>query len=199
MPAAVFRQDMQVLILLDWHYNNKTMYKAKIRLIYKQVIEASTKNGFERAIISASYQEFLLKSQAYNPGGKLKTFTRMKDNDEGASSLHYKLSFPVLPFIDQLNHKIPVLTDTLGNNVLFENAAFELIESNTDTISAHKVALNYQTETLGLIDFMGEYLLLSKGIQEDNSPAETFVIRMQPGLSISSYEHVGQFAESNLQ
>jgi hypothetical protein len=176
------------------------MYKAKIKLIYKQVIEASSKIGFERAIISASYQEFLLKSQAYNPDGKLKTFSRMKENDGRANSLHYKLSFPVLPFIDQLNHKIPVLTDTLGNKVSFENAAFELIESSTETIAQHKVALNYQTETLNLIQFMGEYMLLAKEGPEDNdAPAETFVIRMQQGLSIKNYQEVSQFAVSSFQ
>ncbi|WP_295799803.1 hypothetical protein [Mucilaginibacter sp.] len=172
------------------------MYKAKIKLVYKQVIDAQSESAFEKAIIQASYQEFLLKSQAYNLDGKFKTFSRMKANDGRANSLHYKLSFSVLHFIDQLNNKIPVLKDNLGNKLAFETAAFELIESHTEDVQLHKVAINYQTETLMLIDFMGEYLLLTKDNPADNEPALTFVIKMQPDLSIATYQEIVEEAGS---
>lgn len=166
------------------------MYKAKIKLVYKQVIDAHSESAFEKAIIQASYQEFLLKSQAYNRDGKFKTFSRMKANDGRANSLHYKLSFSVLHFIEQLDNKIPLLKDNLGNKLAFETAAFELIESHTEDMQLHKVAINYQTETLMLIDFMGEYLLLTKDIPGGSEPANTFVIKMQPDLSIATYQEI---------
>jgi len=173
------------------------MYKAKIKLVYKQVIDAHSESAFEKAIIQASYQEFLLKSQAYNRDGKFKTFSRMKANDGRANSLHYKLSFSVLHFIEQLDNKIPLLKDNLGNKLAFETAAFELIESHIEDMQLHKVALNYQTETLMLIDFMGEYLLLTKDIPAGSEPANTLVIKLQPDLSIATYqeivEEVGSF------
>ena len=175
------------------------MYKAKIKLVYKQVIDASSESSFEKAIIHASYQEFLLKSQAYNADGKFKTFSRMKANDGRANSLHYKLSFSVLHFIEQLNSKMPVIKDNLGNKLSFDTAAFELIESHTEDSSLHKVAINYQTETLTLIDFMGDYLLLTKETVESNALLETFVIRMQPALSIITYQQINQFTVNNLQ
>jgi hypothetical protein len=175
------------------------MYKAKIKLVYKQVIDASSESSFEKAIIHASYQEFLLKSQAYNTEGKFKTFSRMKANDGRANSLHYKLSFSVLHFIDQLDHKIPVVKDNLGNKLSFDTAAFELIESHTEDGSLHKVAINYQTETLTLIDFMGDYLLLTSADANSNEPSETFVVRMQFGLSVLNYQEISQVAISTIQ
>jgi hypothetical protein len=168
------------------------MYKAKIKLVYKQVIDALSESAFEKAIIHASYQESLLKSQAYNKEGKFKTFTWMKANDGRANSLHYKLNFSVLHFIEQLDHKIPVVKDNLDNKLAFKTAVFELIESHTEDSSLHKVAINYQTETLTLIDFMGDHLLLTKDTFESSEPSETFVIKMQPGLSIMSYQEIDQ-------
>ena len=175
------------------------MYKAKIKLVYKQVIDAQSESAFEKAIIHASYQEFLLKSQAYNRDGKFKTFSRMKANDGRANSLHYKLSFSVLHFIDQLDNKIPVLKDNLGNKLAFETAAFELVESHTEDMQLHKVAINYQTEILTLIDFMGDYLLLTKETPANDEPANTFVVKMQPDLSIISYQAINQSAVSSWQ
>jgi hypothetical protein len=166
------------------------MYKAKINLVYRQVIDESSESAFEKAIFRASYQEFLLKSQAYNMDGRFKTFSKLKENDGRANSLHYKLSFSVLHFIAQLNNKIPVIKDNLGNKLTFETARFELIESHTEDISLHKIAIHYETPHFMLIDFMGEYLLLTDGEPVENKTAETFVVRMQPDLSVLSYREV---------
>jgi hypothetical protein len=164
------------------------MYKAKIKLVYRQVIDEASESGFEKAIFQASYQEFLLKSQAYNTEGKFKTFSKLKANDGRANSLHYKLSFSVGHFIAQLNNKIPLIKDNIGNKLSFETARFELIESHIEDISLHKVAINYETGFLTLIDLMGEYLLLAHDNLPENQRIETSVLRMQPDLSIISYQ-----------
>nr|WP_067058877.1 hypothetical protein [Mucilaginibacter sp. L294] len=159
------------------------MTKAIIKLTYKQVIDASSTGDFEKNVLFASYQEFLLKSQAYNPGNKLKTFSEMKNNDGRANSLHYKLSFVIGYFIETLKNKIPVVTDTLGNNITFEVPKFELIESDVTSIAAHKVAINYITGDLTLLNTIGEYLVLTAG-----NGQETFTLKMQDGLAITSYQ-----------
>ena len=166
------------------------MFRGKIKLVYKQEIGEKSESGFEKAIFQASYQEFLLKSQAYNPGLLFKTFSRMKEADGRANSLHYKLSFSVLHFISQLNHKMPVIKDNLGNKLTFETPRFELIESHIEDISLHKVAVYYETESLTLLEFMGEYLLLSNCNKAENELTETFVVRMQPNLSILNYQGI---------
>ena len=161
------------------------MAKTVIKLTYRQVIDASSTGDFEKNILSASYQEFLSKSEVYNPGNKLKTFSEMKNNDGRANLLHYKLSFVIGYFIETLKNKIPVLTDNLGNSVTFEVPKFELIESDVTTMAAHKVAINYITPELTLLNTIGEYLVLTAGSGE-----ETFTIKMQNGLSISSYQQI---------
>ncbi|MBL4677821.1 MAG: hypothetical protein JKY70_16705 [Mucilaginibacter sp.] len=161
------------------------MSKAIIKLTYKQVIDSSANTDFERGILSASYREFLLKSQAYNPGNMLKTFSEMKNNDGRANSLHYKLSFSIGYFIESLKNKIPVLTDTLGNNITFEVSHLELIESDITDISAHKIAINYITSDLLLMNTIGEYLVLSA-----NHGESTFTVKMQDHLAISSYHNI---------
>jgi len=164
------------------------MFKAKIKLVYRQVIDESSESAFEKAILQASYQEFLLKSQAYNPEGKFKTFSKMKANEGRANSLHYKLSFAVGHFIAQLDHKIPLIKDNLGNKLSFETARFELIESHIGDFSLHKVAINYETITLNLVELLGEYILLTHDDPADGEVLQTFILRMQPDLSIISYQ-----------
>ena len=168
------------------------MSKAQVKIVYRQVIDESCSSGFEKAVFQASYDEFLLKSQAYNQEGKFKTFSKIKTNDGRANSLHYKLSFSVGHFIAQLNNKIPVIRDNMGNKISFEIANFELIESHVEDISLHKVAINYETGLLQLIETMGEYLLLAKEYLPEQGPIETFVLRMQPDLSIVSYQELNQ-------
>ncbi|MBS1522013.1 MAG: hypothetical protein JST50_13510 [Bacteroidetes bacterium] len=168
------------------------MGKAKIKMVYRQVIDESCSSAFEKAIFQASYDEFLLKSQAYNREGKFKTFSKIKANDGRANSLHYKLSFSVGHFIAQLNNKIPVIKDNRGNKIAFEAANFEVIESHIEDISLHKVAINYETGLLSLIEIMGEYLLLCTDDLPEHGPIDTFVLRMQPDLSIVSFEEVDQ-------
>ena len=164
------------------------MCKAKIKLVYRQVIDESSESGFEKAIFKYSYQEFLLKSQPYNPDGKLKTFTKLKENDDRANSLNYKLSFTIGHFITQLNNKIPLIKDNLRNKLSFTAARFELIESHTEDISLHKVAINYETETMSLLELFGEYMLLTLSDPAESETVGTFILRMQPDLSIISYQ-----------
>ena len=164
------------------------METSLIKLVYKQVIDASSTGDFEQHVFNASYEEFLLKSQAYNLDGRIKTFTGLKTNDGRANSLHYKLSFVVGHFIERLNNTIPLLKDNLENSLPFETAKFELIESDITDKSAHKVAVNYITQTLTLCSVIGEYLVLAKGKVSADEPAETFTVKMQPNLSVISYQ-----------
>jgi hypothetical protein len=165
------------------------MYKAKIKLVYKQVIDESSESGFEKAIFKATYEEFLMKSQAYNPDGKFKTFNKLRAHDGRANSLHYKLSFAAGHFIEQLNNKIPLIKDNLGNKLSFETARFELIESHTEDISLHKLAINYETAEMTLLELFGEYMLLTQeNPEEKEDTINTFILRMQQDLSIVSYQ-----------
>jgi len=164
------------------------MAKALIKLAWKQVIDARSEGDFERKVFNASYQEFLLKSQAYNMDREFKTFTEMKINDGRANSLHYKLSFALGHFIAGLNNKIPGLRDNAGNNPVFEVPRFELLESDITDKAAHKVAIHYCTGVLTLLDTIEDYLVLAVGDTCIEQVAETFTLKMRPGLSVIYYK-----------
>ena len=161
---------------------------ALIQLAYKRVIDASATGNFEQKVFKATYEEFLIKSKAYNPGNKIKTFSALKAHDGGANSLHYKISLATGHYIDTLTHKIPSLTDNIDNPVLFDVARFELLESDIFDMSKHKIAIEFITQPLTLCSTMGEYMLLAYGPINTIEPAQTFVLKMQPDLSILNYQ-----------
>ncbi|HNP21988.1 MAG TPA: hypothetical protein PKM63_05390 [Panacibacter sp.] len=166
------------------------MQKALIKLIYRHIINSNASSGIEKLVFDASYSEFLLKSQAYNKDLRFQRFLQMKDADGRANSLHYKTSFAVIHIIEDFHNKIPFLQNTLGGNIAFDNFHFELVESSISDKSVHQLAINFITGDLTLIEVMGDYLLLSEGdkrILTTGNAIETFMLKMQAGLSIMSY------------
>lgn len=170
------------------------MATALIKLTYKHVIDANAETDFERNIFNATYQEFRIKSQAYNLNGDLKTFTEMKAKDSRANSMHYKMSFAGLHFLIPLNNKIPFLEDVLGNQLNYEQAVFELIESDITQIKAHRLSIKFITGTLMLHQVIGNNMILSLEdlLQDDRDFIDTFTLPMQPGLAITSYRELNK-------
>lgn len=166
------------------------MNKAIIRISYRQVISAQTTSEFEKDVWEESYQEFLMQSQTYYNGGSLTDFTSMREQNPKANSLHYKTGFSVGLFIKGLKNKIPGLYDTMNRNLNFTDHRFEIIESDTQNKSRHEVAIYYTTERFILQDVMGEYLLVAPIGRENYTGEECFLVKLQPNLSISSYQLV---------
>jgi len=173
------------------------MRAALVRLSFRQDIDAFMDGWFERGIIQATYDEFLLKSQAYNSAGKFKTFTEMVANDGRANSLHYKCCFPIAPYIELLKNNIPGLYDNSGKNIRFTQTQFNVIESDISNITAHKVSITYLTETITLLDNIGDYLLMAYGdlaedvLTQPLKPVENILLlKIVPGLSLTSYSRI---------
>jgi hypothetical protein len=169
------------------------MIKGLIKLAYRQKIDVANKGNFEKSVLSISYEEFLMKSQAYNTEQKFRTFKEMVLNDEKANSLHYKTGFAINNLIQELNKKIPELQDTLGKSLDFEMHKFEIIESDITNPAAHKVAITYITGVLTFFGNVGEYMLLAEGDKLDQAssePVDTFMVKIQDGLTVISYKQV---------
>ena len=166
------------------------MPSANITLAYKQVIDSTAAGLFEQQVLHASYMEYLLKSQTYNPQGKFKTFTELKAHDGRANSLHYKTGFAADGYISTLNKQIPHLHTTLDQSVAFSTYQFEVIESDITDKSRHKIAITYFTGPLILHAVIGNYLLLSDNYNVNETEKEipsTYLIELQKFLSINSY------------
>ena len=159
-----------------------------IKLSYRNIIDASSQNQFEKNVFNFSYEEFLLKSQAYNIDGKFKTFSELKTNDGRANSLHYKSGFAVAGFIETLNKKIPFLEDSSGKPVSFDICNFEIIETDITNRLFHIVALHFFTAALILKGSFGDFLVLAEEKNEALNPNEVFTLQLQPDISVVSYE-----------
>jgi hypothetical protein len=168
------------------------MKHALIRLAYRQVIDEKSKSSFEKNIFNASYDEFILKSQAYNTERKFRRFSEMMHHDGRANSLHYKLSFPVLPYMELLQKRIPLLQDNAGKYVLFDKWQFELIDSDIRNKAAHKMAIIYSTEIITVIETLGEFMLLAYGDRSESitDVEDCFVLKMQDKLSITKFQQL---------
>jgi len=167
---------------------------ASIKLTYRHIVDASAQTDFERNVFHATYQEFKLKSQAYNLDGNLKTFTDMKAKDGRANSMHYKMSFAALHFLIPLNNKIPFLQDALGNQIKYEQPVFELIESDIAQIKTHKIGIRFTTGALTLHQVIGNNMILSLEdlLHDDRDSIDTFTLPIQPNLAITSYRELNK-------
>ena len=172
------------------------MQQAIINLSFKQYINPNTTDPFERAVIEASYKEFVERSVAYNPDFEFRTFSEMVDNDGKANSLHYKCGQAITQHIDDLKGRIPVLADNAGNHIKFVNRQFHILESDITDITKHRVAITYLTDLMTLVDNIGEYLVLAYGnkaeslLNWEGGLIDTFLLKMAPGLSVCNYSAV---------
>jgi hypothetical protein len=161
--------------------------KASLRISYIQELDARADGLFERQVLDATYKEFILKSQAYNVGGKFQMFSEIVKNDARANSLHYKCRFPIEELVSTLRGNIPQLTDNTGQLCIpFISFDFRLIESDLLDKSKHIIQLIYHSDTLTLVESLGHYLLLSLANVKAEYSGLTLV-PIQKNMTISYY------------
>ena len=168
------------------------MAKALIKFAYKQVIDANAQGVFEKNVFMDTYSEFLMQSQVYNKDKRFNTLDQMINENPKANSLHYKVGFAIGLYVKELNNLIPGLKDSLGiTSIPFENYKLHILASDISNKQAHKVAVIYRTGTCTLFDAIGENLVVAIGDiinKPETEQYETFVIKMQPELSIFSWK-----------
>jgi hypothetical protein len=161
-----------------------------IKLTYRQLIDANSSGQFEKEVFEDSYSEFMMQVQRYNPDNRFTTFREITANDPKATSLHYKVGFAVGLYVQQLNQRIPGLWDTQNKiAVPFALHELEIVQSSTTSKKQHVVAISYTTHPVALLGSAGDNLVLSFD-EPHQGWMETFLLKMQPGLTISGYRPV---------
>lgn len=157
-----------------------------VQLSFRQFINSSHHSEFEEAIRQYSYNEFLLKSQAYNPDGKYTRFSEMVAADGRANSLHYKTGFVIEPWILKYKSQIPSLKDHGGKSIPFVNHRFELIESHLTDFNQHECAIHYQTQSYMWLASISHALVLSPVNSQKDADEfiSCFTLDLLPSLSI---------------
>lgn len=177
------------------------MKNALITVSYKQIIDAACKTSFEERVFNDSYAELLMQSQAYNAEKKYRTFQELIANVPKAASLHYKVNFAIGLYIRELNNIIPGLYDSLGRLIIpFSDYSFEILESDLQNKSTHKIAITYTSSMLTWHADFADHLLLSIGdnrLTITTQPIDTFLIKMKHNFSISSFMETGKFSTND--
>ena len=166
------------------------MTPARIRLAFRQVIDASTaRTDFEKAVFTDSYHEFRVQIQSYNADNQFTTWQQVRAAvPQSDPTLPIRVGFAIGLYVGELNGQIPGLTDALGQPVAFIEHQFALIDSDITDRTKHRVALTYLTDTLTWLGTVGNYLLLTADDGRNATDAiDTFMVAMQPNLSIALY------------
>lgn len=166
------------------------MSNAIIRLVYRHQVAFESSSDFDKLVFEDSFQELLLQSQVYNPGSLYKTFQELTASNPKAHSLHYKTGFAIGLYVKSLGNKIPVITDTLGEPISFEEHRFRILDSSFTDKKNHRVAIDFVSAPFQFFREMGGCLLLAPLGEIAGNEIETFLLPVQSGLSIISYKEV---------
>jgi len=165
-----------------------------IRFCYRKIIDSASQKTWDRFVFDSSYAEFLMQSQLYNKEKMYSSFSEIAMNVPGADKLHFLVSASVTGYIQQLNEQVPDITDNLGKLFLrFKGYRFEIINSDVNDKSKHRVAINFFTEPMIWYDTIDKYLLVSS--QGTNASADgilTHLVELQPFFSIYSLKEEKQ-------
>jgi hypothetical protein len=169
------------------------MPKALIRLVYRKVIDAASAAAWNRVVFEETHREFYMQVQRLDPAGQYPTLRELLANVPGAERLHGLVSRVAVPYLQQLNQRIPDLTNALGQaEVPFTNFKFELLASHVEQKEVHRVAIQLFSDPLTWIDTLSDHLLLATGDQRAalraGQEVETVLLALQPNLSIAFFQ-----------
>lgn len=163
------------------------MQKGTIRLCYRKIIDVASANPWDKLVFEDTYTEFRMQVQFYNSEKKYALFSELLYNVPGADKLHFLVSAALIPYLKQLNGKVPDILNNPGKTFLpFNKYRFEIIESHVTDRSKHRVAVNFYSDGLTWHDTIGNQLLVSIPGQTEAGETLTELVSLQPFLSIYS-------------
>ena len=163
--------------------------KAKIKLAFRIVIDKNSDMTWDKYIFEDTYFEYKIQHQVFDDKeNPVKNYWELLAKNPHAEKIPFLLSSAVANYVSQLNGKIKSLPDVLGNTFFpIESFKLDLISSNLEDSSKHKIGLTFYTPELVLLDIIDNKYLLSKNIDRG---FETFMFAFHPQVAISYYEPV---------
>jgi hypothetical protein len=159
------------------------MYKAKIRLAYRIVIDNTSTFIWDKYVWEDTFKEYLMQNQQFNSKENPKnTFRELLSENEKAVQLHYLVGIAANGYVEQLKGDFHRVTDVLGNNYFpFVNYQLDIINTDIRDLSKHKIGITFYSPVLA-----GNYLV-SKSCEAVDG-METLMFPVQPLLSICYYQ-----------
>lgn len=161
--------------------------KAKIKLAFRIVIDQTSLMVWDQYVFEDTYNEYKIQHQVYDDHeNPVKNFWELQSKNKNAEKIPFLLSTSVVNYVSQLNGEIKSLPDVLGNTFFpIDDFKLDLISSNIEDRSKHKIGLTFFTPELLLIDIIDNKFLLSKNLEGNHF--ETFMLAFHPQIAISSY------------
>lgn len=160
-----------------------------IRLCYRKLIDADSKQAWEKMVFDDTHLEYYMQAQRIDPEGRFPSFRELAESDPRTEELHYLTSTAAIGYIRQLNDTIPEIANQFGKSCLpFKHFRFEIVSSHNTDKSLHRIAIWFYSEPVRWLGTVGEKLIISyqtKAVEADME-VETDMIPLVPFLSISS-------------
>ncbi|MBZ4191425.1 hypothetical protein [Niabella beijingensis] len=157
----------------------------QVRICYRKIIDVQTRGAWEQLVFEATYAEFLMQAQYFNRENKYTSYAQLKQEVRNADKLDFLVSTAITGYMQQLQHKIPDITNTLGLQFLpFSDYRFELLSSGITDKTRHRIAISFYSDWMRWLDTIGDRMLLSYPGHEQEQLTELF--SLPPFVSIYS-------------
>lgn len=161
-----------------------------IQLCYRKVIEATSVKPWDKLVFEASYTEFRMQVQLFDPEQKYRRFADVLRHVRGAEQLHFLVSSAVTGYMVQLNDVVPDVVNALGKHFLrFQHFRFEIINSDVLDSTKHQVAINFYSGSLIWHDTIDGQLVVSREKTEKDGIYAIEQFPLQPFLAIHSLQY----------
>ncbi|MGH1520123.1 hypothetical protein [Chryseobacterium sp. JK1] len=163
----------------------------KIKLAFRIIIDQSSEMIWDRYIFDDTYFEYKIQHQVFDhKENPVKNYWELLQRNPNAKQIPFLLSGAASNYVSQLGGIIRSLPDVLGNTFFpIDNFRLDLISSNIEDPSKHKVGLTFFTPELLLIDIIDNKYLLSHDVDKENG-FETYMLPFHPQIAIAYYQEI---------
>ncbi|HMR93023.1 MAG TPA: hypothetical protein PKC69_11930 [Chitinophagaceae bacterium] len=136
--------------------------KPVVRFCYRKIIEVQAAGHWEQAVWEDTYAEFRIQFQVFLAGQQVTSFSALRRSTPAAERLHFLVSGAAINYVRRLEGIIPDIRDNAGQLFLsFHDFRLEIIESDIQQQSKHKIALLFYSIPMRWVGHVGEYMLIS--------------------------------------
>lgn len=162
--------------------------KAKIKLAYRVQIDQNSKPLWEKYIFEDTYLEYRIQHQVFDKDGEaVQNYWELLKKNEFAARIPFLLSAIASNYVLQLAGVIRTLPDVLGSTFFpFVDFKLDLVSSNVEDISKHRIGLTFFTPELLWIDTVDNKYLLSDDVQKSESYT-TFMLPFHQQVAICNF------------
>ena len=161
----------------------------KIQLAFRIEIDQNSQIAWDRYVFEDTFFEYKIQHRVFDDKeNPVKNYWELLQKNPNAERIPFLLSSAAGNYVAQLGGVIRSLPDILGNTFFpFEDFKLDMISSNVEDASKHKIGITFYTPKLLLVDIIDQKYLLSKDLEKENG-FETFMMPFHPQVAIAYWE-----------